>query len=123
MTRRSAADRAAYRSRIHAYLRSDVWHHRSRVFRAKRGWRCTACGAVSKRNHAHHLTYVRAFSGREPDSDLRVLCPPCHSWVHDYDRSHSGTLQQNSLAAIALLRKRSKPRRKGMLRRLLQGAT
>jgi predicted HNH restriction endonuclease len=80
--------RSSYRRKIHRYLRTKTWAARSRAFRQAVGYRCFACGVRSAWNHAHHLTYARAFKGREPDSDLLCLCPPCHRAVHAYAREH-----------------------------------
>jgi hypothetical protein len=78
----------SYRRKIHRYLRGKTWAVRSKRFRQSVGFVCFSCGLRSAWNHAHHLTYARAFKGREPDSDLLCLCPPCHRSVHEYARAH-----------------------------------
>jgi hypothetical protein len=79
---------SSYRRKIHAYDASPTWAARSLRFRKARGFRCRACKRVDKRNHAHHLDYARAFTGKEPDADLMCLCGPCHRSAHAYARSH-----------------------------------
>lgn len=85
---RSKRQVSAYRNKIHSYARSDVWKARSRRFRASVGYKCAGCGKVNRANHAHHLSYAHAFSGKEPDSDLMCLCSNCHGKAHDYARAH-----------------------------------
>lgn len=87
---RSKRQVSAYRTKIHSYARSDAWKARSRRFRMSVGYKCAGCGKVNKANHAHHLTYSHAFTGREPDSDLMCLCSSCHRKVHDYAHRHRG---------------------------------
>lgn len=96
---------SAYRTRIHAYARTDVWHARSLRFRTARKFRCRACGRVSRSNHAHHLSYARAFAGKEPDSDLMCLCSRCHAQAHDFSRQHPGmSLRAATFKALGIRR-------------------
>lgn len=97
--------RSSYRRKIHRYLRTRAWAARSREFRREVGYRCAGCGTVSAWNHSHHLTYSRAFKGREPSADLLCLCPPCHRAVHTYAREHPG-LSLRAATGRALVRKR-----------------
>lgn len=93
--------KSAYRRKIHRYLRTPVWAARSRSFRESVGWRCAGCGRISRRNHAHHLSYAHAFRGLEPDSDLMCLCAPCHRAVHAYARAHPAlTLRRATVRAL-----------------------
>lgn len=57
------------------YLDSVAWEKRRARMIAVAGHRCQSCGATTGLE-VHHLTYNRL--GEERDSDLEVLCPPCH---------------------------------------------
>lgn len=94
-----------FRRKIHRYLRGKTWAERSKRFRRSVHYRCSGCGLVSAWNHSHHLTYARAFRGREPSSDLLCLCPPCHRAVHAYARAHpSLSLRAATFRALAKAR-------------------
>lgn len=92
MRARSEAERAAFRDRIHAYERTELWRERSRRFRAsRRVQQCEACRRPGIED-VHHASYERAFTGREPDSDLRGLCHRCHMAIHELTPSHGGSM-------------------------------
>jgi predicted HNH restriction endonuclease len=96
--------KSAYQRKIHRYLRTKTWAARSLRFRTSVGFRCASCGTTYRRNHAHHLTYQRAFHGREPSSDLLCLCPPCHRAVHAYARAHPAlSLRRATFRALSKL--------------------
>lgn len=80
-------DRARMRELQHMpreeYLRSSWWLHRREVALKRAGRKCGPCGA-STRLQVHHLSYDRL--GAELDSDLEVLCDPCHE-KHHFDES------------------------------------
>lgn len=80
----TAAQRADYRRRIHAYEDSPLWHERAVRFIRDHGNFCDACGGrpAKGRVDAHHRDYARAFTGREWDEDLRALCRDDHDQVH-----------------------------------------
>lgn len=63
------------------YLKSDDW----KVLRASKishvNGRCNLCGLKSASNDVHHVKYRRLYDVKL--TDLRVLCRPCHDWVHD----------------------------------------
>lgn len=65
------------------YLLSSWWLHRREIALKKAGRKCEHC-AVSTRLQVHHLSYDRV--GAELDSDLEVLCDPCHE-KHHFDES------------------------------------
>ena len=92
MRARTEAERAAFRQRIHDYERTDVWAARSRRFRdTRKSKHCLACRRP-RIEDVHHVTYDRAFTGREPDADLRGLCHRCHMAIHDLTPSHGGSM-------------------------------
>ena len=83
----TAAQRAAYSRKIRNYTKTDPrWALRSKAFRDQHGHWCDACRRPGPCD-AHHVTYDRAFSGTEPDSDLRSLDRRCHEAVHQLARS------------------------------------
>lgn len=66
------------------YLESRHWKNLSRAIWITRGKRCELCGApLPNRNDAniHHDNYGNI--GHEKESDLMLLCRPCHERVHD----------------------------------------
>lgn len=63
-----------------AYTRSDAWKRKRRAAYNRAGHKCEECGASRCLVEAHHLTYERF--GNEADTDIRVLCTPCHALVH-----------------------------------------
>lgn len=69
-----------FQRKIRAYEMSPEWHARAARFRRKFR-RCQACKRV-RRLDVHHVTYRRAFAGKEWDRDLRALCRECHNRVH-----------------------------------------
>lgn len=67
------------------YLESEAWRERKQALFNARGRRCERCGVRAGQRydnlkpiilHVHHLTYIRL--GHELDSDLQILCGPCH---------------------------------------------
>jgi hypothetical protein len=84
------------------YLRATGQYHKTthwRDFRAatiaKRD-RCEACGA-SHGLVVHHLTYDRV--GCERQTDVAVLCDPCHNAVHCLERTSRRSPEQQQAAA------------------------
>jgi len=69
-----------------AYRQTRHWTRRSRAFRDAADSICVLCGLSEEisgdwlRFHVHHLTYEHL--GYEKDSDLVLLCAPCHHLVH-----------------------------------------
>lgn len=62
------------------YLQSPVWKlTRDRIIK-ERGHICEVCGATDTTVNVHHKTYDRR--GYEADTDLIVLCQPCHELFH-----------------------------------------
>jgi hypothetical protein len=81
----SARQRARYRNRIRAYEATPTWAARSARYR-RTHHQCQGCGLATRHLDVHHITYAHAFHGQEPDTDLRALCRPCHTRVHDLTR-------------------------------------
>jgi 5-methylcytosine-specific restriction endonuclease McrA len=63
------------------YLRSEPWKLKAEAAKARAGHRCQVCNSADRLD-VHHRTYERL--GRELDSDLTVLCRPCHQLFEDY---------------------------------------
>ncbi len=61
------------------YLQSPWWKQRRQSRLRQAGWRCQECG-VGGLLQVHHLAYDRVWEER--DSDLQVLCRPCHEKKH-----------------------------------------
>ena len=65
------------------YIESPGWAAKAQSAKQRAGQKCQLCGAKRKdvKLHAHHNTYQRL--GREKNTDLLVLCEPCHGRHHD----------------------------------------
>jgi len=65
------------------YIESPGWAAKAQSAKQRAGQKCQLCGAKRKdvKLHAHHNTYQRL--GREKNTDLLVLCEPCHAKHHD----------------------------------------
>lgn len=67
------------------YLNSSEWADK-RVLVIVRDKVCQCCGSVHA-NEVHHISYLSL--GKEPLSDLVLVCRKCHQEIHDkygYDR-------------------------------------
>jgi hypothetical protein len=73
-------DSPLFHGRYSAYLRSPHWLLMRTRARRRAGYRCQRCESDASRLEVHHLTYARL--GWERDSDLIVLCEPCHEQEH-----------------------------------------
>ena len=62
------------------YLRSWSWRARRKAALKRAGYRCKKCGAEQRLN-VHHKSYEHL--GKEPQSDLDVLCRGCHKEEHN----------------------------------------
>jgi len=63
------------------YLQTQEWQQHRRRALERAGHKCQLCGARDVPFHVHHNTYDNR--GAELDSDLIVLCAPCHEWYHN----------------------------------------
>lgn len=78
-------------SHVH-YRQSRHWLQRSKAYRESVPEACELCGITRTEEddwvkfHVHHLTYKHV--GYELDTDLMLLCAPCHNLVH-YPDSHA----------------------------------
>ncbi len=61
------------------YLLTPEWQEKRLAALKRAGYRCQLCNADAEL-HVHHRTYERR--GHEWDSDLIVLCAPCHRRHH-----------------------------------------
>lgn len=62
------------------YLKSDDWKNLRRAALARRHNKCQLCRHKSKSNDVHHVRYKNLWDVSL--KDLKVLCRPCHDWVH-----------------------------------------
>lgn len=67
-----------------SYLLSKEWKDKRIRILGERGHRCENCKREDGVLHLHHLTYERIMN--ELDSDLMVLCQPCHQGQHTMPR-------------------------------------
>lgn len=64
------------------YLQSEHWKETRRQALKRAGFKCQLCNQGGMLD-VHHRTYERR--GEEKNSDLIVLCRPCHAKFHDKD--------------------------------------
>ena len=69
------------------YLSTFYWDEVRRKMLCLSGCRCERCGANNEVLSVHHRTYDRI--GKEEESDLIVLCWPCHKEFHDESRKNT----------------------------------
>lgn len=62
------------------YLETPEWQQKKRKALEYADFRCQICNSSNSDLHVHHRTYERR--GNELDSDLTVLCNPCHDMFH-----------------------------------------
>jgi len=62
-------------------LKDPRWQKRRLQILDKRGWRCERCFNDKQTLHVHHKRY-RGEPWEVSDSDLEVLCEPCHNGEH-----------------------------------------
>ncbi len=70
------------------YLKTQYWGAR-RLFALKRAqYRCQVCNASDKPLNVHHRSYERL--GEERNTDIIVLCQPCHEMFHKNGKLATG---------------------------------
>lgn len=69
------------REQYNNYITSSQWKTLRSSIIEKRGHKCEKCGASKGTIHAHHLTYERFMN--ELESDIMLLCVPCHEGAHN----------------------------------------
>lgn len=70
-----------YRRWKAAYLKSDLWHQKCVLVRARDNHQCQICGSRIKLN-VHHMSGYDLIPN-EPISCLITLCVACHKEQHD----------------------------------------
>lgn len=80
-----------------AYIASDDWAAKRRLYWASTDQACARCGTTDNL-HVHHMTYERF--GNELLSDLLGLCQGCHTLVHEEHRRLGGNLMQVTLKVV-----------------------
>lgn len=73
-----ASSKRAYRN---IYLKSDQWKDVRLEALVRTDASCCICGYRSLSNDAHHVVYPQSFWDTR-ESDLVVLCRPCHNFIH-----------------------------------------
>jgi len=66
------------------YLLTPVWNELKKAALARADYRCQVCNSDNSLN-IHHRKYPRVL-GKEPVSDLVVLCRNCHELFHSKKR-------------------------------------
>lgn len=83
-TPRDAVTPAQRRAAYNAFIHSGAWRDKCAPIIRRAAGHCEHCKRASDTLEVHHLTYER-FGGRELQSDLLALCPPCHT-IADAER-------------------------------------
>lgn len=65
-----------------AFYGSAEWKLARKVAYTTAGGRCERCGARGRNLHVHHIIPFIVLRTRAMPSNLRVLCRPCHLFVH-----------------------------------------
>lgn len=84
-------DGYSYETTYREYINSADWKFRADQFKAAKNHKCEECGmssddywaGISRHQielHVHHKHYRTL--GREKQTDVRVLCRPCHRLEH-----------------------------------------
>lgn len=63
------------------YLKSAKWINFRNKIKESRGNKCEKCGIKEVELHGHHLTYDRFMN--ELESDIQIVCKPCHKKIHE----------------------------------------
>lgn len=62
---------------------SDNWKELSRKCKERDGRKCTRCGKVNVKLHAHHIV-SKSKGGSDTKANLRTLCEECHALMHHH---------------------------------------
>jgi 5-methylcytosine-specific restriction endonuclease McrA len=86
------------------YLRGKWWRQKRAQKLKSVGHKCESCGRRGGPLEVHHLHYCSL--GKERNSDLQVLCKPCHmsrhpGWVDPAALSYDLRAAESHLDAIA----------------------
>jgi len=94
------------RAKYLEYINSAEWKSFRNSIIAKRGRKCELCGETQGEIHAHHLTYARFMN--ELETDIQLLCKPCHMKVHNKKERKK---KSNSLSAKVAKKKQERKRK------------
>lgn len=90
-----------------AFYASDEWKSACRVVWRRADARCERCGLDHRsvdrqaiKFHIHHIAGFSAFPDlRAQPDNLKLLCAPCHRWVHSRDNINNEMLEGTKNAA------------------------
>lgn len=81
------------------YLRGNWWQTKRKQKLKSAGYQCFRCGAKNVMFQVHHLHYKTL--GREKNTDLQVLCRPCHIAAHpEKHRTAEPKIEQVSVTIV-----------------------
>jgi len=86
-----------------AFYASDEWKAACVAAWHKADAKCERCGldhrTIDRKLHAFHVHHVRSFTTcpelRAEPSNLRLLCAPCHRWVHGKKNINSDFIERD----------------------------
>jgi len=105
-TSRTTPQQAARREEWNTYRTDGSWWERRALWLGTAAnAQCPGCGkAVTERDDVHHLHYPE-IPGSEADTDLVLLCRPCHDIVHNsIDNSPAWRKADRRRASWAILK-------------------
>jgi phage terminase large subunit GpA-like protein len=89
------------------YLQTEHWKRfRDSIIKERK--KCQCCGIVADIMNVHHISYRNV--GKEKKSDVALLCPDCHTYIHEIK---NGNVVCTSERILRLVKKpkRKKPKK------------
>lgn len=87
---------------------TDDWDQISKSYRAKKGWRCEACGINLNQHknllHTHHISGVPS---NNSNNNLKALCKVCHAEQPNHQHMYAGITGQEKQIILNLQKNNS----------------
>ena len=100
------------------YLQTEHWKRfRDSIIKERK--KCECCGIVSLIMNVHHISYRNV--GKEKKSDVALLCPDCHTYIHEIKNGNVVCTSERILRLVEKP-KRKKPKRKPIAKKSKKNA-